>query len=414
MTDSVDAKAAESQGAPVTDWARDYDIYDPAYVADPHAIWADLRSRCPIAHSDRHGGSWLPTRYADVSAIAHDVEHFSSREVSVVPPPTGDANVIPLALPPLQTDPPEHTWSRRLLLPWFTPQRVAGYERATRTLCQLLIDRFVDQGAVDAALQYTQQIPVFVIAHVLGVPHSLADTFTTSVRAVLDFTNEPVLRVAARDEIVRCLLEQMVKRRQHPGTDLLSGLVHAEVDGKPLSDLHILGTAALTLIAGIDTTASALGTMLWHLATHEADRERLVERRELLPGAIEELLRAYSPVTMARVATVDTNIGGCPVRAGDRVLLNFPAANRDPEVFPEPDRVVLDRGANRHLAFGTGIHRCAGSHLARMELLVALDEWLTQIPSFVLAEPDSVRWTSGQVRGPRNLPLSFVSPPVRR
>ena len=197
----------------------------------------------------------------------------------------------------------------------------------------------------------------------------------------------------------------MALRRQHPGTDLLSGLVHAQVDGEPLSDLHILGTAALTLIAGIDTTAATLGSMLWHLATHDTDRARLVEQPDLLPSAIEELLRAYAPVTMARIATTDTHLGGCPIRTGDRVLLNFPAANRDPAAFPNPDQVILDRSPNRHLAFGTGIHRCVGSHLTRMELRVALDEWLTHIPSFRLADPHAVTWTGGQVRGPRNLPI---------
>lgn len=405
MTDKVDAPTTRSPGAPVSDWACDYDVYDAAYVDDPYTIWADLRHSCPVARSERHGGSWLPTRYADVSAIAHDVEHFSSREVSVVPPPTGDADVIPLALPPLQTDPPEHTWARRLLLPWFTPQRVAEYERPTRTLCQMLADRFVDAGRGDAVLQYAQQIPAWVVAHVLGVPHALTHEFTTSVRDVLDFTNEPGRRIAARDSIVRCLLDQIARRRQHPGTDLLSGLVLADVDGEPLGDLHILGTAALTLIAGIDTTASALGSMLWHLANHAEHRALLVERPDLLPAAIEELLRVYSPVTMARIATSDADIGGCPVSAGDRVLLNFPAANRDPDAFDDPERILLDRSPNRHLAFGTGIHRCAGSHLARMELRVALEEWLAQIPSFRVDDAATVEWTGGQVRGPRNLPL---------
>jgi cytochrome P450 len=359
------------------------------------------------------GGSWLPTRAYDVGVIAHDAERFSSREVSVMTPPTGDEKVIPLALPPIQCDPPEHAWSRRLILPWFTPQRVAQYERPTRVLCQTLVDRFRKAGHADAAFDYAQQIPVWVIAHVLGVPHTVAETFTVSVRDVLDFTKDPRRRIAARDAIVTCLVEQMTRRRQHPGTDLLSGLVHAEVDGQPLDDIHILGTAALTLIAGIDTTAAAIGAALWHLAVHDRDRARLVEDPTLVPSAVEELLRAYSPVTMARIATNDTELAGCPIRAGDRVLLNFPAANRDPEVFPDPDRVVLDRAPNRHIAFGTGIHRCAGSHLARMELRVALEEWLTHIPSFRLADPAAVSWSGGQVRGPRNVPVVFpTSAPV--
>jgi hypothetical protein len=164
-------------------------------------------------------------------------------------------------------------------------------------------------------------------------------------------------------------------------------------------------TIALLLIAGIDTTWSAIGASLWHLAKTPADRERLVAERDLLPSAIEELLRAYAPVTMARLVKEDVEIGGCPMKAEDWVLLSFPAANRDPEMFDRPDEVILDRSPNRHAAFGLGVHRCAGSHLARMELRVALEEWIAAFPTFSLADPEAVRWSGGQVRGPRVLPL---------
>jgi cytochrome P450 len=184
----------------------------------------------------------------------------------------------------------------------------------------------------------------------------------------------------------------------------LSDLLAARVDGEPVEDSIILGMAMLTLIAGIDTTWSAIGASLWHLATHDADRERLVAEPELLPTAVEELLRAYAPVTMARLVTKDTEVAGCPMRAGDKVLMSFPAANRDPSVFERADEVVLDRQANRHVAFGSGIHRCAGSNLARMELRVALAEWLARFPSFHL-DDGPVLWAGGQVRGPRAIPV---------
>ena len=176
------------------------------------------------------------------------------------------------------------------------------------------------------------------------------------------------------------------------------------MDGKPVDDGIVLGMAALVLIAGVDTTWSAIGSSLWHLATHPDDRKRLVAEPELMPTAVEELLRAYSPVTMAREVTEDIEYAGCPMKAGDKVLMNFPAANRDPEVFEHPDEVQLDRAHNRHVAFGSGIHRCAGSNLARMELQVALEEWLARIPDFSLAEGAEVTWAGGQVRGPRILP----------
>jgi hypothetical protein len=202
-------------------------------------------------------------------------------------------------------------------------------------------------------------------------------------------------------------LGQLEDRRRHPGEDLLSELLTTEVDGQPVDDGIVLGMAALVLIAGVDTTWSAIGSSLWHLAAHPEDRKRLATEPELMATAVEELLRAYAPVTMAREVTEDIEYHGCPMKAGDKVLMNFPAANRDPAAFEQPDVVQLDRAHNRHVAFGSGIHRCAGSNLARMELQVALEEWMARIPEFELAEGQEITWAGGQVRGPRILPVVF-------
>ena len=174
-----------------------------------------------------------------------------------------------------------------------------------------------------------------------------------------------------------------------------------------MADEHVLGSLRLLLIAGIDTTWSAIGSSLWHLAKTPADRERLVAEPELMPTAVEELLRAYSPVTMAREVMKETTISGCPVKPGNMVLLSFPAANRDPAMFPDADKVVIDRKENRHAAFGLGIHRCVGSNLARMEMTVAIEEWLKRIPDFRLDPAGKVTWSEGTVRGPRQLPVLF-------
>lgn len=342
-------------------------------------------------------------------AIAHDVENFSSREVSVIPfedDEAGDA-VLPYGLPPISADPPLHTWTRRLLLPWFSHRRVAGYESLTRELCRDRIGRVLDRGRADAAAEYAQQIPVRVIAHILGVPAELADTFTGWVRDVLEFASDQERVRHGMEELIIYFLGEIERRREHPGTDFLSEMLAAEVDGAPIEQSVVLGLAALVLIAGIDTTWSAIGSSLWHLATHPEDRERLVRDPEVWPLAIEELLRAYSPVTMARLVSTDVEYKGCEMKRGDKVLMSFPAANRDPEVFEDPGRVVLDRARNRHVAFGAGIHRCAGSNLARMELRVALEEWLEAIPEFHLVPGGEVTWAGGQVRGPRLLPVEF-------
>ena len=176
-----------------------------------------------------------------------------------------------------------------------------------------------------------------------------------------------------------------------------------------MNESVILGMCGLLLIAGVDTTWSSIGSSLWHLASHPKDAKRLINEPDLMPTAIEELLRAYSPVTMARRLGEDVEYNGCPMKKDERILMNFPGANRDPEVFENPDEVILDRQLNRHVAFGAGIHRCAGSNLARMELRVAIETWLERIPDFEISDESGVTWAGGQVRGPRTVPVRFPS-----
>lgn len=382
---------------------------DPAYIEDPFTIWDKLRVTCPVAHTERRGGAWLLTTYDDVTKAAHDIERFSSLEIGVI---GADEEVepdalLPYGLPPISSDPPLHTWTRRLLLPWFSHTRIEGYEVLTRELSRHLIDEFIAKGHADAAADYAQQIPVRIIAKILGVPADLSDTFTGWVRDVLEFADVKERAKSGGDAIVAYMIEQLLLRKEDPQDDLISELAHTIHDGEPVDDGVVLGIAGLVLIAGIDTTWSAIGSSLWHLATHPEDTARLVGEPELMDSAVEEFLRVYSPVTMARMVTLDTEFHGCPMHQGDKVLMNFPAANRDPEAFERADEVVLDRSHNRHVAFGSGIHRCAGSNLARMELKVALEEWLRQIPEFHLAEGAQVTWAGGQVRGPRSVPVVF-------
>ena len=209
----------------------------------------------------------------------------------------------------------------------------------------------------------------------------------------------------AQREMIAYFAEKIALRRADPQNDLISYLINARTEGRILSDDHVNGTLRLLVIAGIDTTWSAIGSCLWHLAQHEEDRRRLRSEAGLMTSAIEEFLRAYAPVTMAREVVKQTQIGGCTFKLGHMVLLSFPAANRDPAVFPDADRVIIDRAQNRHAAFGLGIHRCVGSNLARMEIRIALTEWLAHFPEFRLDTDKVVTWSVGTVRGPRQLPL---------
>ena len=283
---------------------------------------------------------------------------------------------------------------------------MARLEEATRAFCHQLIDGFADRGEVDAARDYAEHIPVRVIAEMLGFPLDDAPLHREFVEHVLEAVNlPPEERIARVGTMFDYLLAQIREHVADPRDDLTTYLLEAELHGAKLDPFHVAGTMALLLIAGIDTTWSAIGASLWHLANTPADRERLVAEPELLPVALEELLRAYAPVTMARLVKQDLEFHGVDLRAEDWILLSFPAANRDPAQFDRAGEVVIDRAVNRHIAFGLGIHRCVGSHLARMELRVALEVWLERIPRFRLSDPAAVRWAPGQVRGPRTVPV---------
>jgi cytochrome P450 len=386
---------------PVKDWATDWDHLDHRWIEDPFPIWDEMRKRCPIAHTGRFMGVYLPTRYEDVRAVAYDTDHFSSRRVVVreTPPPRVPA-------PPITSDPPNHRPARMVLLPPFTPDAIKKLEPRTRAIANELIDKFIDRGSCDAAVEYAQEMPVRVIAHMLGLPEDDGDLYRQWIKAILEdgITDNSVL-MSAVGEMTHYFMGHVFERMEKPGDDLISYLVSAKFNGQPMGEEYAVGALRLLLIAGIDTTWSGIGSCIWHLAKNPADRRRLAKEPALMPTAIEEFLRAYAPVTMAREVVKDTEIGGCTFKQGQMVMLSFPAANRDPEMFEDADKVIIDRKENRHAAFGLGIHRCVGSNLARMEMTVAIEELLKRIPEFSVA--GDVTWSEGTVRGPRRLPIRF-------
>jgi cytochrome P450 len=386
---------------PVKDWTTDFDHLDPRWVQDPFPIWDEMRRRCPIAHTERFMGVYFPSRYEDVRAVAYDTEHFSSRRVIVreTPPPR-------IPAPPITSDPPAHRPARMVLLPPFTPDAINRLEPRARALANELIDKFIARGSCDAAVEYAQEIPTRLIAHMMDLPESDGDLYRKWIKMVLEEGITDVsIAVQAAGEMQHYFMGHVHERQEKPGDDLISYLANVEVKGEKLQAENVIGALRLLLIAGIDTTWSGIGSCLWHLARMPGDRRRLVAEPALMPTAVEELLRAYAPVTMAREVVKETTINGCTFKPGQMVMLSFPAANRDPAMFPDADKVVIDRKENRHAAFGLGIHRCIGSNLARMELTVAVEEFLKRIPEFSLA--GEVAWSEGTVRGPRKLPLRF-------
>ena len=401
-----DSASVMPEHPPVLDWIHDFDHTDPRWTEEPFPIWDELRAHSPVVHTKRFLGCYLPTTYQAVKEIAYDTEHFSSRRVIVR---DERPEVTRNAAPPITSDPPEHKPAKQLLLPPFTPDAMKKLEPRVRAICNELIDEFINDGSCDAAARYTKYIPVRAIAHMLGIPEEDSDLFIKWIHQILELSiKDERMLMQAVQEMTAYFVGHIEQRKQHPTDDLISTLMNArDKDGQPFDDSHVLGSLRLLLIAGIDTTWSAIGSSLWHLAKTPADRDRLIAEPELMPLAVEELLRAYSPVTMAREVMKETTISGCPVKPGNMVLLSFPAANRDPAMFPDADKVVIDRKENRHAAFGLGIHRCVGSNLARMEMTVAIEEWLKRIPDFRLDPAGKVKWSEGTVRGPRQLPVLF-------
>ena len=271
-----DSASMMPEHPPVTDWVHDFDHTDPRWTENPFPIWDELRSASPVVHTDRFLGCYLPTTYEAVREIAHDTEHFSSRRVivrDVRPETTGVA-------PPITSDPPEHKPAKQLLLPPFTPDAMKKLEPRVRAICNELIDEFIADGKCDAAARYTKHIPVRAIAHMLGIPEKDSDLFIKWIHEILE------LGIKDDDTLMRAVHEMsgyfaghIEYRKQHKTDDLISTLMNAkDKSGQPLSDIHVMGSLRLLLIAGIDTTWSAIGASLWHLA-RDAGGSRTARRR---------------------------------------------------------------------------------------------------------------------------------------
>ena len=387
------------------------DILDPGYLADPYATWAELRKTRPVTYSSLWGGAWIPVSFETVKEISKRPEDFSSRALEVTGPipPKGKG----LRVPPLSSDPPEHASHRRLLMPFFTKSAVAGWEARIRSVARHSLDNMSGAARVDAATAYAGHVPMQITLEMLGVDPQDASHLEGMVEQLL---RSGPRDIAEREKAARGLIGYFrevlpSKDPESSQYDLLGHLWALRKDNPTIDEERILGMSFLLLVAGIDTTWAVLSSSLLHLATHHEDRDRLVNDPQLLSSAVEEFLRAFSPVSNARVTTGPVDIHGLDIPANQRVILPLAAANRDPSAFPEPDRVLLDRSPNSHIAFGIGIHRCLGSHLARLELRIALEEWLSRYPRFFLDTGVEIGYWGGQVRGPANVPVVLEGAP---
>lgn len=356
-----------------------------------------LHDRCPVSWSDRYGGFWTVAGHADIHAAEHDWDTFSVAPSMILPSFGTDRPLIPL-----DVDPPALTPYRQVLLPFFTPGRMDRLIPRTRELAGRLLDDLrvsssSGDGDRDGVLDvsgYCRLLPALVFSEYCGFPTEDAARFDHWVEAIVfaRVDDESTARTAA-DEVYDYFRHLIARRRREPGDDVVSALVSGTVDDaegrrRRLEDEELLDMCYLLFVAGLETTAGTIRAALWYLAQHPDALAALVADPSAIPTATEEFLRALSPVqAMARTLRRDTTIGGIELSAGDRVVLAFGAANRDPAVFPDPDEVRLDRAPNRHVAFGVGVHRCLGSNLARREVNVAIEVFLERHPRFELAEP---------------------------
>lgn len=377
--------------------------FDPELAAAPQASYRAMQEHAPVLRMDN---MVMISRHDDVMHALRHPELFSSNMDAI-----DIGNVRPLI--PLQIDPPDHVKFRRLLDPLFAPKEVAKLEPDVRRLVNELIDDFEADGECELSDQFAIPLPCTVFLALLGLPIEDLDLFLRFKNGIIRPGGDSVeaakaIQAAAGQEIYAYFQKVVDARRIEPRADLISGFIEAEVDGHRLSDHDILDICYLFLLAGLDTVTASLTCAVAYLANHPERRDAMSADLSLVPAAVEELLRWESIVpAVPRVAMTDIEISGETVHAGEAVMCMLGAANVDPTEFPDPEVVDLERPGNRHLAFGGGVHRCLGSHLARLEMRVALEELHRRLPDYAIKAGETPRYTMG-IRAVEYLPLVFT------
>ena len=378
----------------------DLDHHDPGFVAEPWPVYTELRHAASVARSERYGGFWLITRYNDVKAAAKDWQTFTSSIPNVTSIPSSHPRTEPDL--PIELDPPLHTRYRRLVGPVFSRGAVERLRPAIRRIASDLLESIVEAGGGDLVSGFATPLSVSTLAEFMDLPREDRERWVGWVRRMYD-PRDPGDVSGATSEYY-AYIDELVERRRGSFVRLL---LDSEVEGVRLTASEVARFMRVLLIAGHETTAAALSSTLHHLTTHPDDLQRLRDEPGLIPLAVEEFLRLSSPVTLqARNATRDVEVGGRAIACGDVVALSFPSANRDEHEFPDAAACVLDRIPNRHVAFGFGPHLCAGAHVARIEMSVALEELVARVSDLRPAAHVAPSWNpTGSVRGLATLPV---------
>jgi len=386
-----------------------YDHLDPPIGPDgtPCAYFEEFRdaqiaTKQPVGRSEKHGGFWVVTGFPECEQIIKDVDGFSS--AGVIFPKYAVTEPLMLA----EQDEPDHMRARRLVNVSFMPRSVQQYGDEVMRSVHELMDGFIEDGKADVGRILADPIPAIVTALIMGLPAEdgpLFDYWTSAITH--EFLNDPKAAQPKIEQMYAYFEKNIARRKVEGGTDVLSSVINAEVDGDRLTHRELLGFSTVLLIGGIENSAKLIGSALWRLGWDVELRRRLIRHPERMASTVDELLRYYSPGTIGRIVRRETTIAGHTMKVGDQVMLALPIANRDPREFPNPDAFITDRTNNRHLALGTGLHVCLGGHLIRMEARLVISEFLKRIPEYEIDASAPLKWTTGQVGGMSRVPIRF-------
>jgi cytochrome P450 len=375
-----------SKDASAADLAANLDPLDERFWQDPYPVFSELREKCPVARSSHHAGFWVLSRFEDVRRVAKDHKTFISGQGVVIPPLDTPFPAIPQV-----ADPPDSVQFRKLLQVFFSPGRVRDIEPGVRATVTRLIDGIIERGRADLSREIAYALPAIVIGNLLGVPGDGFE-FGRMIDEVMAAATDENPDPSAMTVLFEYIESLIAAKTAAPGDDIVSALLTAKVNGKPLSDIELRGMVFLLISAGYQTTVGGISMMLHYVLRDPAVTERLRAEPHLIPKAVEEALRIDSPVQyLSRTLVDDVSVRGEKLVAGDKVSIFWGSANRDPEVFDDPDEFRIDRPKNDHIAFGYGVHFCIGAPLARMEMRVVLEEVLRRMPDLRLDPNTSSR-----------------------
>ena len=378
----------------------DFDVYNPpGGKLDLHGAWRKLQDGPDIVWAPYHGGHWIFTRARDIDFAQRNHDPFSMRDVTM------PAGMRPTRGLPLESDPPEHGPLRAILNPWFSPKRIGDLKDFTRVLAIELIEGFKPRGECEFMSEFALLLPIAIFMRLTNLP--MEDRVGLLRSAQKATRGTPTEVGESFTEMMAYLGPVIVQRRIHPGDDVLSAVIHAKVDGKPLSDSDMMSMLLILLFGGLDTVASTMGFIANFMAGSAAHRQQLIQQPQLIDRAIEELMRRFPPSSTARTLTRDYEYNGVHLKSGEKVYISTLLAGMDVRRYDNAWEIDFTRADVTHSSFGAGPHRCPGSLLAKLEIKLFLEEWLARIPDFQVKASDPVVFGTGQVNCVERLVLTW-------